>query len=127
VEAVTYLDTHVVVWLYAARRDLLSRAAKKAIEEDEIGISPIVLLELEYLRETGRIAGDPGAIAEGLERTIGLRICDLPFARAVEAARPLSWTRDPFDRLIVGHASALRAPLVTRDRAIRRRYDLAVW
>ena len=49
-----HLDTHVVVWLYAGRTDLLSAAAVEAIEEHSMAISPIVLLELEYLHEIGR-------------------------------------------------------------------------
>jgi PIN domain nuclease of toxin-antitoxin system len=42
-------------------------------------------------------------------------------------ALPLSWTRDPFDRLIVAQAAVRDAPLLTKDRAIRRRYRAAVW
>jgi PIN domain nuclease of toxin-antitoxin system len=36
----------------------------------------------------------------------------------VTQAMPLSWTRDPFDRLIVATAILHRAPLVTRDERI---------
>jgi PIN domain nuclease of toxin-antitoxin system len=105
-EALTDLDSHPVVWLYMARRDLFSEAARKAIDEGDPAISPIVILELEFLKEIGRVLVDPADIVRELHRTIGSRVCGLEFSRVVECARPLSWTRDPFDRLIVGHAIA---------------------
>lgn len=122
-----YIDTHVLVWLYAGRRDLLSEPAARGLEENQILVSPIVLLELEYLRETGRISVDPTEIYQELHVTIGLRSCDLPFGRIVESARSQKWTRDPFDRLIVGHAAAAGRPLLTKDESIRAHYDRAVW
>ena len=47
--------------------------------------------------------------------------------RSVEAAERLSWTRDPFDRLIVAQASLAGAPLVTKDRMIRKHFAKAAW
>ena len=50
-----YLDTHVVLWLYLRRGEALSERARHSIEyEPEILISPMVLLELDYLHEVGR-------------------------------------------------------------------------
>jgi len=50
-----YLDTHVVLWLYLRKGDGLSERARQLIEyEPEILISPMVLLELDYLHEIGR-------------------------------------------------------------------------
>lgn len=45
----------------------------------------------------------------------------------VAAARGLQWTRDPFDRLIVGSALAQGAHLVTCDERILANYRLAIW
>ncbi len=50
-----YLDTHIVVWLYAGLTAKLSDCAKHLINENELYISPIVRLELQYLYEIGRI------------------------------------------------------------------------
>ncbi len=47
--AVIYLDTHVVVWLFSGRTELLSSRAVNAIENHDLLISPIVSLELQYL------------------------------------------------------------------------------
>jgi PIN domain nuclease of toxin-antitoxin system len=128
VEAVTYLDTHVAAWLYAGRVDLLPPRVVDAIEaEDELAISPAVVLELEYLREVGRLAVGGNAVAQSLSAQIGLRVHDLSFAVLVESALDLDWTRDPFDRLIVGQAALTRSALLTKDRAIRRHYRHAAW
>ena len=44
-----YLDTHVVVWLYAGETSKLSQAAEELINTNDLLISPIVLLEMNYL------------------------------------------------------------------------------
>jgi len=127
VEAVTYLDAHVVAWLYAGATKLLSARARVAVERDRLSISPMVLLELEFLREIGRLTVGAHAVVEELRGRIGLEVCDLDFARVVASARELTWTRDPFDRMIVGHAVAAGRGLLTKDRSIRRRFRAAFW
>jgi PIN domain nuclease of toxin-antitoxin system len=54
-------------------------------------------------------------------------VCDLPFQKVVASAREQGWARDPFDRVIVGHAIAAGSPLLTKDRSIRRRFRAALW
>ena len=49
--AVIYLDTHILVWLYGGMVDLLSEKAKTLIESEDLVISPLVELELQYLFE----------------------------------------------------------------------------
>jgi PIN domain nuclease of toxin-antitoxin system len=127
VAPLTYLDSHVVAWLYAGRIDLLSRDAARTIEDEELLISPVVVLELEYLRETGRTATGGNTVVRELGAQIGLRVCDLSFATVTESALEQSWTRDPFDRIIVGHAAAAASPLISKDRGIRTNYRRAVW
>ena len=46
-----YLDTHVVVWLYAGLTEKFSDPTRELINSHEITISPIVRLELQYLYE----------------------------------------------------------------------------
>ena len=50
-----YLDSHVVVWLSAGQVNKLSAIAKTQIDENDLLISPMVLLELKFLHEIGRI------------------------------------------------------------------------
>lgn len=123
----TYLDTHVVAWLYAGRVDLVSRRAAGAIEEDDLLISPMVALELQYLHETKRLAVRADTIIRGLQTQIGLRICDLAFPIVAGSAVEQDWTRDPFDRIIVGQAAAAGKPLVSKDRSIRGHYRHTLW
>ena len=125
--AVIYLDTHVAAWLFAGDDKRLSRPARLAIEAHDLLVSPAVVLELEYLYETGRTQTPGAAVIEDLGDRIGLRLCDLPFVDVTRAALAHRWTRDAFDRLIVGQASIRATPLLTKDRVIRRRYSPAVW
>jgi PIN domain nuclease of toxin-antitoxin system len=127
VATLIHLDTHVVVWLYLPRVDLLSVPARELIERCELRISPMVLLELEYLREIGRLAVASDTIYEELEQRVGLTLCDHEFRGVIRAASKQTWTRDPFDRVIVGQARAATADLVTREDSIRANYPRARW
>lgn len=126
-EALIYLDTHVVAWLYAGQLDLLSPRAAKLIEIEELRISPMVILELECLRETGRLTVGGNTIVQSLFTQIGLQVCDLAFPAVIESSLDQGWTRDPFDRVIVGHAALAGSSLLTKDQNIRRHYRLARW
>ena len=127
----TYLDTYAVVCLYAGNMGVLSSAAKAAIQDDDdLLISPMVLLELHYLRERKRVLRDSWRdVALALEMDWGVRVCHHPFASiAAAAADRVTWIADPFDRLIVAHAMANGdRPLVTPDRLIRARYRPSIW
>ena len=122
-----YLDTHVVAWLFAGRLDLLPMEARRLLDAGDLLISPMVELELEYLFESRRTATPGRQVVESLRQDLGLRICDLPFPQVIEAATEQSWTRDPFDRVLVGQATLRQAPLLTKDEAIRRHYAQAIW
>lgn len=125
-ETLAFLDTHLIVWLYAGEAGLISPAARKLIDEARIFISPMSLLEVDYLHEIKRITVGGRRLFEDLNQRIQLELADDPFADVVAGASRLSWTRDPFDRLIVAHASCRQAPLITKDRLLRRHYH-CVW
>lgn len=121
------LDTHVVVWLYTGDVERLSDTATALLEEQEPVISPMVELEVTFLQEIGRLSvGGPVVVADLRER-LGLTGSGQRVASVVAAANPLSWTHDPFDRLIVGDALAADCPLLTKDRTIRDNCPLARW
>jgi PIN domain nuclease of toxin-antitoxin system len=123
-----YLDTHIVAWLYAGKVELLSQTAQDLIEEnDTLLISPIVQLELEYLKEINRITVSSALIVESLALSIGLQICDQSFIRVITESIQQDWTRDPFDRVIVAQASINSAKLISRDRIIIKHYSNAIW
>jgi PIN domain nuclease of toxin-antitoxin system len=124
---VTYLDTHVVVWLYGGDVAQLSKAARDQIDKDDVLVSPAVVLELEYLNEIGRLKPSALSVMAALRKDIGLKVCELPFSTVVEQALAEKWVRDPFDRLIVAQAKANEAPLITKDETIRQHYRRSVW
>jgi PIN domain nuclease of toxin-antitoxin system len=125
--AIAYLDTHAAAWLYAGRCELFPEATRRVIGEHALLVSPAVLLELQYLFEIGRTEQPGAEVIADLGEQLGLRLCGLPFAEVVRAAAKESWTRDPFDRLIVGQAAARGAMLVTKDRTIHEHYPRSVW
>jgi PIN domain nuclease of toxin-antitoxin system len=93
----------------------------------DYAISPIVCLELQFLYEIQQIKHSPRQILRRLDSAIGLTICAKPFASVIELAAGLGWTRDPFDRIIVAHASMDFDPLITKDERIHKHYRKAVW
>ena len=122
-----YLDTHVLVRLYLGDADKLGAAARQAIEDQELVVSPAAVLELELLHEIGRLHPTASRVVGLLAEDLGLRVCDLPFRTVVDHALKETWGRDPFDRLIVANAKANNAPLVTKDDKIHRHYSRALW
>lgn len=126
-EGVIRLDTHAVVWLYTGELDRFTAAGRVLLESDRLVISPIVQLELTYLHEIERLRVGGADIVGDLGSRIGLTISDQPLLSVVHAAAGLTWTRDPFDRLIVADALAASCSLLTKDEAIRRHVPTARW
>lgn len=124
---VTYLDTHVVAWLYAGQVAKLSVRAKRWIDRGQLRVSPAVVLELEYLFEIGRVRHRGADVVADLTQRLGIDVCDRAFAAVVALACNFAWTRDVFDRLIVAQASLSRDRLVTRDGQIHEHYSKALW
>ena len=122
-----HLDTHAVVWLYAKELNRFTRTGLERLEASNLYISPMVSLELEYLYETGRIHARSRVICDSLEQSVGLRVCEYPFAAVIRQAIGQAWTRDPFDRMIVAQASLADAPLLTKDHTILNQYKKAFW
>ena len=122
-----HLDTHVVVWLYAGLVDRFSQAALDRIERSSLLISPMVALELQYLFEIERISEPAPVVLKDLQERIGLRKSKATFGTVVERACQLTWTRDPFDRLIAAQAIVEDLPLLTADRVLLENLDRAVW
>jgi PIN domain nuclease of toxin-antitoxin system len=127
VAAVIYFDTHAVVALYKDV-ELLGRKARNLLrKQTDCAISPIVVLELHFLYEIQRIKDPPRLILRHLDDAIGLALCDKPFASVIEFSAGLTWTRDPFDRIIVAQAALDLDPLITKDARMHEHYRKAVW
>lgn len=120
------LDTHIAAAIYDGRTAGLSPKALRAIDREPVLLSPAVLLELELLHEIGRLRIGAQAIARELDSQLAIRVATDRFQDVVAAALALAFTRDPFDRLIVAHATLSKAPLVTHDALLQRHYPAAL-
>jgi len=107
---VTLLDTNALIWLDRGHR----RAKPLTVRSTALYISPASLLELQLLNEIGRLRLDAGALDAliGDERWL---LDDPPASDWFLRAADLSWTRDPFDRLLVAHARLRGWRLATGD------------
>jgi len=103
------LDTNAVIWLETRhpRTRALGRTTKP------LYVSPATLLELEFLRELGRIRllDDLSVLADDRPWLLD----DPPAAAWFESAWNVGWTHDPFDRLLVAHARLRRWRLASGD------------
>jgi PIN domain nuclease of toxin-antitoxin system len=125
---IAYLDTNIVVWLAQGAPNRITPRARQVLETASLLISPIVLVELEYLYEVHRIKLPSQDIYVKLQHEIGMRVCDLDFPAIANMTIAEKWTRDPFDRLIVAHAKANGlAPLISADQEIQQHYPRTIW
>ena len=90
------------------------------------GVSPVSLLELQFLSEVGRLELEHGGFVEALGNDPRFVIDEVPLMALVTHALPLTWTRDPFDRLLAAHSAARRTPLATLDRKMREEHRFLV-
>lgn len=117
-----FLDTHIAIWLYEKRLDLLSEKAKQYIEKNDLFISPVVKLEIEYLFEIKKIKDNSETICNFLEKTIDLKIEKSSFPEIIKISLNEKWTRDPFDRIIVAHSKLKDYTLISKDKKINKNY-----
>ena len=125
---IAFLDTQICVW--AAQGDVhrLSKPAHKVMQSAELLISPTVLVELQYLFEIQRIIVPPRDIAAKLEKEAGARVHNGDFLEITKVCLQETWTRDPFDRLIVSHAKMHgMSYLISSDEKIKKHYRRTIW
>lgn len=126
-ENIIYLDTHVVIWLYEGKITMFSPTTRQLLHTNDLVISPLVQLELQYLWEVKRITENPEKIIQELGRKLGLEIKNCDLQNLILASLSLNWMRDPFDRLITAQAILHQRKLLTKDSEIRKNCKLAFW
>jgi PIN domain nuclease of toxin-antitoxin system len=122
-----YLDTHAVAWLYEGKLKKFPKNLRFMIAKSELLISPMVVLELTYLYEIKRVQEPSAKVIDTLSKAIDLKICDLPYSQVITKAIQQTWTRDPFDRIIVGQSAVTQSILVSKDENILKNYAHAIW
>jgi PIN domain nuclease of toxin-antitoxin system len=112
------LDTHFLLWAV-----LGSNRLREFPWLDDLrpwGVSPVSFLEIQFLAEVGRLEVVQPGFAEAVASDPRFILDEVPLVALVEKAIPLSWTRDPFDRLLAAHSDARRVPLCSLDRRVRK-------
>lgn len=105
------LDTNALLWLQQRHR----RSRPLARWRGNVDISPANLLEIQFLLEARRIRFRPGFSIADLVGDRRWILDDPPAAAWFDVARELSWTPDPFDRLLAAHSQYRGWKLTTGD------------
>lgn len=122
-----YLDTHIAIFLYQGELSLFSKKALDLLKEKAPMLSGMAELELHYLYEVGKLSTNPEFLLEALEKDIGLKRCSWACNELARQAHKLTWTNDPFDRMIVANAQVAGKQLLTKDSVILQNFEGAVW
>ena len=109
----TLLDTNALIWMLTghARARPLARLPR-------LYISPASLLEIQLLIDIGRGRLVAGRSLSDIVRDRRWLQDEPPSGDWFLAATDLTWTRDPFDRLIVAHARVRGWKLATGDTVL---------
>ena len=109
------LDTNALIWVDQRH----PRAGQVLRARHTLHVSPATLLELQLLQEAGRIR---------LRRSLQAIAADDRWILDEPAASPwflraadLTWTRDPFDRLLAAHVLLRGWRLATGDGSLLER------
>lgn len=119
-EVKVFLDTHLVIWVLQRSSRLAAYPWLEACRP--WGVSPVVLLEIQYLSEISRLAVRNPEFGDRLAADRRFVVDEAPLLALVRQAYALDWTRDPLDRLIAAHSQLRRVPLCTTDRVLRERH-----
>lgn len=116
------LDTHFLVWIVTGAQRLADFEWLDSYKP--WGVSPISLLELQYLAEIGRLNIRNPQFTESLINDPQFLVDDVPLIHLIQRALEQGWTRDPFDRMLCAHSLARRVPLCTVDRQLLEHHSL---
>ena len=119
------LDTQILIKLMTDRRQLSQRESDAIASADQLLISAVSLMELRIKARAERRRNLPPSVPAPAD---ALTFCDAhrldvhSFAGDDAAVRLADDPPhgDPFDELLLAHAQALQAKLLTRDKKLRR-------
>lgn len=127
------LDTHAWVW-WIERNPRLGRRTLAALDRFSPDRRPyladISLWEVALLVERGRLRVTIPLrewLSAAADHRAVQRVPISPAIAAETAALPVTFHRDPADRLIVATCRILGAPLLTKDRLIMRSKLVSRW
>lgn len=118
------LDTHFLLWILL---DLPRVDEFPWLDRYRPwGVSPVSFLEMTFLGEVGRIEIRHVGFVDAIATDPRFVVDEPPLLALIEKALPLTWTGDPFDRLLAAHSEARRVPFCTLDRHMRREHRFLV-
>ena len=121
-EMTCLLDTHFLLWILVSSRRL--RQFPWLERYRPWGVSPVSLLEVQMLSETGRLRLKERDITKALANDLRFVIDEPALAALVQRSLELSWTRDPFDRLLAAHSLVRRIPFCSLDSVMLENHRL---
>jgi PIN domain nuclease of toxin-antitoxin system len=125
--AVILVETHLLVWLCGRPGQRLPAPVRARLEREQLALAPFVHLELAHLCQVGRITDPFESVLDELTTRLERTLADVSAAAVCATSTRLTWTRDPFDRLLAAHALVTGNEPVTRDETIRQHLTLAWW
>jgi PIN domain nuclease of toxin-antitoxin system len=114
------LDTHFLIWIVSRSKRL--KAYPWLNHYEPWGVSPISFLEIQLLSEIGRRRVDYPRFTQDVMQDRRFHVDEISVVNLVQRSLELSWTRDPFDRLIAAHSLARRVPLCSIDHVMLERH-----
>jgi PIN domain nuclease of toxin-antitoxin system len=118
------LDTHFVVWIVSNASRL--KSYRWLNDYQPWGVSPVSLLEIQLLAEIGRRRLENPRFTQELMGDSRFEVDDVPLTNLIQKSLDLTWTRDPFDRLISAHSLLRRVPLCSVDEMMLANHKLVV-
>jgi PIN domain nuclease of toxin-antitoxin system len=112
------LDTHLLLWAFAAPERLPIRARKR-IDVSEVFVSVASIWEVSIKASLGKIQADASLLLAEIEPA-GFTLLPISGDHAVAVGLLPSIHRDPFDRMLVAQSRTEPLILLTNDAALAR-------
>jgi PIN domain nuclease of toxin-antitoxin system len=110
------LDTHLLLWAFAAP-ERLPIPARKRIDVSEVFVSAASIWEVSIKASLGKIQADASLLLAEIEPA-GFTLLPISGDHAVAVGLLPSIHRDPFDRMLVAQARTEPLILLTNDAAL---------
>ena len=118
------LDTHFLIWIIRDTKRL--RHFPWLSRYEPWGVSAVSFLEIQLLSESGRIKARNPQFTETILSDERFTVDEVSIVKLIQKSLELSWTRDPFDRLLAAHSLVRRAPLCSVDGVVLENHKLLV-
>lgn len=118
------LDTHFLLWIVLAADRLREYPWLERYRPWRL--SPISFLEIQFLAEVGKLNVTNPGFTDAVSSDPRFLVDEVPLLALVRHGITVSWTRDPFDRLLAAHSAARRLPLCSADDRVRAHHGLLV-